>query len=40
MFDNDLIDQLMVKQIVDYWKYEKDIPANFSSELRELFPTL
>lgn len=40
MFDNNLIDQLLVKQIVQYWEYEKDIPANFRNELQKLFPKI
>jgi predicted nucleic acid-binding protein len=37
MLDNKRIDNTIVKQIVDYWKYEKDIPANFNSEFKLLF---
>ncbi len=40
MFDNYLIDKPIVKQIVEYWEYEKDIPANFKNELQKLFPKL
>lgn len=37
MLDNEWIDITMVKQIVEYWKYEKDFPANFSYEYKKLF---
>jgi len=37
MLDNKRIDTTTVKQIVDYWKYEKDLPANFNSDLKILF---
>lgn len=40
MLDNNSIDLFLVKQIVDYWKYTKDIPANFKVEFQNLFPTL
>ena len=40
MLDNKRIDTTTVKQIVDYWKYEKDLPANFHSEFSKLFPKL
>lgn len=37
MLDNELIDIITVKQITDYWKYEKDLPANFNSDFKLLF---
>jgi len=37
MLDNKRIDSITTKQIVDYWKYEKDLPANFKKELKTLF---
>jgi len=40
MLDSKFIDFPIIKQIVDYWKYEKDIPANFKNELHNFFPTL
>ena len=40
MLDNKRIDTTIVKQIIDYWKYEKDLPANFRNEFSKLFPKL
>ena len=37
MLKSKRIDNTMVKQIVDYWKYENDLPANFRKELKALF---
>jgi predicted nucleic acid-binding protein len=37
MLDNERIDITTVKQIVDYWKYEKDLPANFNNDSKILF---
>ena len=37
MEDNEWIDNTTVKQIVDYWKYEKDLPADFNSDFKLLF---
>ena len=37
MLDNKRIDITTVKQIVDYWKYEKDLPANFNSDFKLFF---
>jgi predicted nucleic acid-binding protein len=37
MLDNELIETATVKQIVNYWKYEKDLPANFHIEYKKLF---
>ncbi|MCH7773879.1 MAG: DNA-binding protein, partial [Bacteroidetes bacterium] len=37
MEDNECIDNTTVKQIVDYWKYEKDLPADFNSDFKLLF---
>lgn len=37
MLDNKRIDTTTVKQIVDYWKYEKDFPANFQKDYKALF---
>jgi len=37
MLDNEWIDITTVKQIVDYWKYEKDLPANFHKDYKALF---
>lgn len=37
MLQNDFIDKQLIDQIIDYWKYEKDLPANFNSDLKLLF---
>ena len=37
MLDNERIDNTTVKQIVDYWKYKNDLPANFKIEFNTLF---
>jgi len=37
MLESGLIDYTTIIQIVDYWKYEKDLPANFISEFKLLF---
>jgi len=37
MEDNEWIDNTTVKQIVDYWKYEKDLLADFNSDFKLLF---
>ena len=37
MLDNKRIDTTTVKQIIDYWKYEKDLPANFHNEHKKFF---
>lgn len=37
MEDNEWIDNTTVKQIVDCWKYEKDLPADFNSDFKLLF---
>ena len=37
MLENERIDNTTVKQIIDYWKYENDLPANFEKEFKTLF---
>jgi len=37
MFVSELVDNAVVKQIIDYWKYENDLPANFKKEIKSLF---
>lgn len=37
MLDNERIDTTTVKQIIDYWKYENDLPANFHNEYKKFF---
>ncbi len=37
MLVNKFIDKLMIKQIIDYWKYENDLPANFDEDFKKLF---
>lgn len=37
MLQNDFIDKQLIDQIIEYWKYEKDLPANFNSDFKLLF---
>ena len=37
MEDNEWIDNTTVKQIVDCWKYEKDLPDDLNSDFKLLF---
>lgn len=37
MLVNNFIDNTMIQQIVDYWKYENDLPANFDEDFKKLF---
>ncbi len=37
MLDNEWIEITTVKQIVEYWEYENDLPANFNSDFKLLF---
>jgi hypothetical protein len=43
MFDLDEIDDMKIKEIVEYWEYNNDLPMNFNlfiKEFKRLFPKI
>ena len=40
MLDNNFVNNDKIIEIVEYWKYEKDEPANFKKELKKYFSKL
>jgi predicted nucleic acid-binding protein len=40
MLDNNHIQLEKVFEITEYWKYEKDLPANFHKDLKKLFDNI
>ncbi len=40
MCDLGHVNETKIKELVDYWRYDGDAPADMQDDLRRLFPTL